>query len=61
MIIFDTSKFHKPLDDEWLNGLYICLNSISNWSIFQGKKIYRPIYYHEDQTYVSKEQIMKMS
>jgi hypothetical protein len=26
--IFDTSKFHKLLDDEWLDGRYICLNSI---------------------------------
>jgi hypothetical protein len=38
MIIFDTSKSHKPLDDEWLDGLYICPNLISNWSIFQKKK-----------------------
>jgi hypothetical protein len=38
MIIFDTSKFHKPLDDEWLDGLYICPNLISNWFIFQGNK-----------------------
>jgi hypothetical protein len=52
MIIFDTSKFHKPLDDEWLDGLYICPNSTSNWFIFWKKRIYRPIHYRKDQTYV---------
>jgi Integrase zinc binding domain len=41
MIIFDTSKSHKPLDDEWRDGLYICPNLISNWCTFQGKGIYR--------------------
>jgi hypothetical protein len=40
MIIFDTSKFHKLLDDEWLDGLYICLNLILNWFIFQEKRTY---------------------
>jgi RNase H-like domain found in reverse transcriptase len=61
MIIFDTSKFHKPLDDEWLDGLYICPNLISNWFIFREKRTYKPIHYREDQTYVYKEQTMKMS
>jgi hypothetical protein len=38
IIILDTSKFHKPLDNEWLNRLYICPNLISNWFIFQEKE-----------------------
>jgi RNase H-like domain found in reverse transcriptase len=53
-------NFHKPLDDEWLDGPYICPNSISNWSIFQKERTYRLIHYREDQTYVHKEQTMKI-
>jgi hypothetical protein len=56
MIIFDTSKFHKPLDNEWLDGLYICLNLISNWFIFQEKRTYKPTHYREDWIYAHKEQ-----
>jgi hypothetical protein len=52
MIISSTSSFHKLLDNEWLNGPYICLNSISNWFIFQEKRTYKPTYYHNDQIYV---------
>jgi RNase H-like domain found in reverse transcriptase len=61
MIIFDTSKFHKPLDDKWLDGLYIYPSSISNWFIFQEKRTYKLIHYHKDQTYAHKEQTTKMS
>jgi Integrase zinc binding domain len=40
------------LDNEWLDGLCIYPNSISNWFIFQGKRTYKPIHYYDDQTYV---------
>jgi hypothetical protein len=53
MIISDTSKFHKQSVNEWLDRLYICLNSISTWFIFQEKRTYKPIYYHDNQTYVT--------
>jgi RNase H-like domain found in reverse transcriptase len=33
----DNSKFHKLLNDKWLDRLYICPNLISNWFIFQEK------------------------
>jgi RNase H-like domain found in reverse transcriptase/Reverse transcriptase (RNA-dependent DNA polymerase) len=57
----DNLRHFKPLDNKWLDGLYICPNLISNWSIFQEKRIYKLIYYREDQTYVHKEQTTKMS
>jgi hypothetical protein len=56
MIIFDTSKFYKLLDDEWLDGLYTCPNSISNWFISWEKRTYKPTHYHDDQIYAHKEQ-----
>jgi hypothetical protein len=57
MIIFDTSKFHKLLDNKWLNGPYICPNLILNWFISQGKRTYKLTHYHDNQIYVYKEHI----
>jgi RNase H-like domain found in reverse transcriptase len=55
----------KTIRHLWLTSrrlwLYICLNSISNWSIFQEKRTYMLIHCHKDQTYVPKEWTMKMS
>jgi RNase H-like domain found in reverse transcriptase len=53
--ISSTLEFHKLLDNGWLDGPYTCLNSISNWFIFQGKRTYKPIHHCKDQTYVHKE------
>jgi Reverse transcriptase (RNA-dependent DNA polymerase) len=61
MIIFNTSKFHKLLGNEWLDGLHICPNSILKWFIFQEKRTYKLTHYHGDQTYAHKEQTTKMS